>query len=111
MTQIMPKQSVKWVFDTVVISNFVFSDALNILRQRYHNKAFITSEVYGELVAGMEKHPKLKEIDDLFVDDSFELVTLSREEIKQCQQLLISLDLGEASTITYANPRQYIVVR
>jgi predicted nucleic acid-binding protein len=62
MTQITPKQSVKWVFDTVVISNFIFSDALNLLQQRYQNKALITSEVYGELVVGMEKYPKLKEI-------------------------------------------------
>ena len=106
----MPKQSVKWVFDTVVISNFIFSDALPLLQQRYKNKALITSEVYGELVVGMGKYPKLKEIDALFIDDSFELVTLSREEIKHCQQLLTSLDLGEASAITYAKTRQYIVV-
>ena len=110
MIPTMPKQSLKWVFDTVVISNFIFSDALHLLQQRYKNKALITSEVYGELVTGMEKYPKLKEIDALFIDDSFELVTLSREEIKHCQQLLSTLDLGEASAITYAKPRRYIVV-
>lgn len=106
----MPKPSTKWVFDTVVISNFIFSDALDLLQQRYKNKGLMTSEVYGELVVGMEKHPKLKEVDTLFSDGSFEMVTLSREEIKDCQQLLISLDLGESSAITYAQTHQYIVV-
>ena len=106
----MPKPSVKWVFDTVVISNFIFADALDLLQQRYKNKGLITSEVYGELVVGMEKYPKLQEVDILFADNSFELVALAREEIKHCQQLLTSLDLGEASVITYAKTHQYIVV-
>jgi len=106
----MPDPSVKWIFDTVVISNFVFSDALYLLQQRYKKRGLITSEVYGELVVGMDKYPKLQEIDSLFSDSSFELVALSRTEIKHCQQLLTTLDLGESSIITYAQTHQYIVV-
>lgn len=62
-----------------------------------------SSEVYGELVVGMGKYPKLSY-------KSFELETLSHEELKHCQQLLVTLDLGESSIITYAHTRQHIVV-
>lgn len=106
----MPKSSIRWVFDTVVISNFIFSDALYLLQNRYKKKAIITHEVYGELVVGMGKYPQLKEIESAFSDKSFKLVTLSHEELKHCQQLLTTLDLGESSTITYAHAHQHIVV-
>lgn len=106
----MLKQSRKWIFDTVVLSNFFLADAEALLQKRYKSKAIITSEIYAELIAGIQQHPSLKKIDSLLTDGSFELIALTREELSACQQLLTFLDLGEASAISYAQQHNYIVV-
>ena len=88
----MLKLSRKWIFDTVVLSNFFLADAEALLQKRYKSKAIITSEIYAELIAGIQQHPPLKKIDSLLTDNSFELIALSHEELSACQQLLIFLD-------------------
>ena len=43
----------RWIFDTVVLSNFFLSDADSLLEARYRNRGLITWEVYNELLAGL----------------------------------------------------------
>ena len=59
----MPER--KWVFDAVSLSNFLLSESIFILENRYRRKAIITSQVYDEISAGFGKYPKLKPIDVL----------------------------------------------
>lgn len=106
----MHKKAFQWVFDTVVISNFVFADSLALLEKRYTAKGVLTHEVYGELLVGIERHPELKQVDTLFPNDAFNLISLSRQEMASYQKLLLFLDLGEASTIAYAKNHNCIVV-
>ena len=106
----MPEQPNKWIFDTVVVSNFIFSDALSLLKKRYRSKGIITSEVHGELLAGVGKYPNLTQVNRLFVDKIFELKYLSEKERAACEQLLSFLGLGEASTIVYAHNHNGVVV-
>lgn len=100
----------KWIFDTVVVSNFILSDALSLLKKRYRSKGIITSEVHGELLAGVGKYPNLTQVNRLFVDKIFKLKYLSEKERVACRQLLSFLGLGEASAIVYAQSHNGIVV-
>ena len=45
-----------WFFDAVVLSNFLFADAVTLLRERYRNKGMITREVYDEISAGFAEY-------------------------------------------------------
>ncbi len=106
----MPERPNKWVFNTVVVSNFILSDALSLLKKRYLAKGIITSEVHGELLAGAGKYPDLSQVNRLFVDNIFKLKYLSEKERAACEQLLSFLGLGEASTIVYAHNHNGVVV-
>ncbi len=106
----MPKNSKQWVFDTVVISNFALTDSIFVLEKRYQGRGIITNEIYGELLAGIEKHSGLASIDLLFSEAAFKRVTLSKQEMLDCQELLTSLGFGEASAIVYAHHYNHIVV-
>lgn len=106
----MPDQQGRWVFDTVVISNFVLADSLGILKERYRSKGIIIGEVYGELLAGMERHPKLKVLETLFSEADFKLISLSKQEMAACRELMTTLGLGESSAITYAQYHDCIMV-
>jgi hypothetical protein len=50
----MPER--KWVFDTVSLSNFLLSESIFILENRYGRKTMITSQVYDEISAGISKY-------------------------------------------------------
>ncbi len=104
----MPEK--KWVFDTVVLSNFFLSDSIFILEERYRKCAVITRQVYDELSSGMADYPELKQIDNLFKDKAFKLVSLSSKEHQHFLQMIGFLGKGEASCIALANERTAIVV-
>jgi len=100
----------RWVFDTVSLSNFIFSDAVFILERRYKNKACITREVFNEITTGIPAYPKLKMIDALVDSQIFEIVTLSKAEHLIFRELVGNLGKGEASCIALAQIRSLIVV-
>jgi predicted nucleic acid-binding protein len=92
----------KWVFDTVSLSNFLLSDTISLLKKRYKKHGFITGEVYDELSAGMSEYPKLRQIDKLLDPKIFKRVLLSGAEHKHFLQMIGHLGKGEASCIAYA---------
>jgi predicted nucleic acid-binding protein len=100
----------KWVFDTVALSNFLLSEAIFILRERYRKRGFITWQVYDELSAGIWEYPKLKLIEDLIEDKTFKLVALSISQRKVPQGLIEHLGKGEASCIAFAKGEDATVV-
>jgi len=101
---------IKWVFDTVSLSNFIFSDAVFILENRYKNKACIDREVFNEISTGIPAYPKLKMIDTLIDRQIFEIVTLSKPEHLIFRELVGNLGRGESSCIAFAQKRSLIVV-
>ncbi|MDL1962632.1 MAG: hypothetical protein LWX01_13260 [Deltaproteobacteria bacterium] len=104
----MPKK--KWIFDTVVLSNFLLSDSLFLVEKRYNGKGIITGEVYSELSAGFALYPQLKHVDKLIDSGVFELTSLSRKELKIYKQLIGHLGRGEASCIAVADNRNTTMV-
>jgi len=104
----MPDKS--WIFDTVALSNFLLSDSIFILENRYHRRGLVTWEIYDEISAGMVEYPKLKQIDRLIDIETIKLVSISRQEHELFRQLSSHLGKGEASCIAYAKDRNVIVV-
>jgi predicted nucleic acid-binding protein len=104
----MPEKN--WIFDTVAFSNFLLSDSIFIIENRYRRRGFITFEIYDEISAGMLEYPKLKQIDRLVDDETIKLVSLSRQEHQHFRELIVHLGKGEASSIAYAKERNVIVV-
>jgi predicted nucleic acid-binding protein len=104
----MPEK--KWVFDTVALSNFLLSDSLFILVDRYRKRGFITWQVYDEISSGISEYPQLKQVDKLVDEKIFKLVSLSRAEHQQFLQLIGHLGKGEASCISFAKKQIAIVV-
>jgi predicted nucleic acid-binding protein len=99
-----------WVFDTVTLSNFLLSDSISILENRYRSRGLITREIYNEISAGMVEYPKLKKIIKLIDSETFKLVALSRQEHEHFRELIGHLGKGEASCIAYAKERNATVV-
>lgn len=104
----MPEK--KWVFDTVALSNFLLSNSIFILAERYHKRGIITWQVYDEISAGISEYPELKRVDKLIEDKTFKLVSLSRNEYQHFLQLIGHLGKGEASCIGFAREQTAIVV-
>ena len=104
----MPEK--KWIFDTVALSNFLLSNSIFIIEERYANRGMITWEVYDEISAGIIEYPPLKQIDGLIGPKIFELITLSRTEHDHFLELIGHLGKGESSCIAAAKERQSTVV-
>ena len=104
----MPEK--KWVFDTVALSNFLLSNSIFILAERYHKRGIITWQVYDEISAGIAEYPELKQVDKLIEDKTFKLVSLSRKEYQHFLQLIGHLGKGEASCVAFAKEQTAIVV-
>ncbi len=104
----MPEK--KWVFDTVALSNFLLSDSIFILVERYRKRGIITWPVFDEISAGISEYPELKQVDKLIDDKTFKLVSLSRTEHQHFLQLIGHLGKGEASCIAFAKEQVAIVV-
>jgi predicted nucleic acid-binding protein len=104
----MPEKN--WVFDTVALSNFLLSDSIFILTERYHQYGIITWQVYDEISSGITEYPELTQIHKLLEDRTFELVSLSKKEHQHFLQLIGHLGKGEASCTAYAKKQDAIVV-
>ena len=104
----MPEK--KWVFDTVALSNFLLSNSIFILAERYHKRGIITWQVYDEISAGIAEYPELKQVDKLIEDKTFKLVSLSIKEYQHFLQLIGHLGKGEASCVAFAKEQTAIVV-
>lgn len=103
----MPEK--KWIFDTVVLSNFAFSQSLFILEKRYAGQGMITTQVYDEITMGIPDYPELEQIVNLVGNDVFSVVSLTENERKHLTELLGSLGKGEASCIAAANSQKAIM--
>ncbi|MDY6903154.1 MAG: hypothetical protein SWH61_00570 [Thermodesulfobacteriota bacterium] len=104
----MPEK--QWVFDTVVLSNFVFSESIFLLKQRYTGRGVITTQVYDEVTSGIPDYPELEQVLRLVEDDIFRLVSLTKAERKHFIELTGSLGKGEASSIAAAKSKKAIMV-
>ena len=103
----MPEK--KWVFDTVVLSNFLISDSEHILEKRYEGRGVITPEVYDEISAGMPQIKPLKHIDKLIECGIFSICPLTRQEYDYFKEMIAFLGKGEASCIAFAKGNRAIV--
>ena len=103
----MPEK--QWVFDTVVLSNFLISDSVHILEKRYKGRGVITSEVYDEISAGISQISSLGRIDWLIEKDILSLCSLIRKEREYFREMIAFLGHGEASCIAFARDRNVIV--
>ncbi len=101
---------IKWVFDTVSLSNFIFSEATSILEKRYKGRACITREVFNGISTIISTYPKLKMIDDLIDKQVFSSISLSKSEHSIFRELIGNQGRGEASCIAAAKIRSLIVV-
>ena len=99
-----------WVFDTVALSNFLLSDSISILENRYRKRGLITRQVYDEISAGISGFPQFKQVDKLFDKKTFKMVSLSKVAHQQFLQLIGHLGKGEASCIAFAKEDAAIVV-
>ena len=96
----MPEKG--WYFDTVSLSNFLFSGADSLLKTRYRKQGFITWEVYDEICAGFIKYPSLQKLEILLSNETFTLIPLSDQARKLYSNLIAHLGKGEASCIAAA---------
>src|SRR4030042_3013416 len=97
------------VFDSVALSNFLHSDSIFILKNRYRNRGVITREVYNEISCGLAEFPALKLINNLFEENTFKLISLSKREHEYFLSLIRHLGSGEASCIAVAKEQAAIV--
>jgi len=99
-----------WLFDTVVLSNFILSGAASIIEKRYGNCGIITWEVYDELSAGFAEYAALKHIDEMIDNKTLRLITLTKKAHEVYLGLIGHLGKGEASCIAAAKIQSDIVV-
>jgi len=99
----------RWFFDTVVLSNFLFSGSVFLLEERYRHSGTITWEVYVEISSGFEKYPELKYIDKLLENKTFKLVSLSKKARQFYLELILHLGKSEASCIASAKVQSGVV--
>lgn len=104
----MPEK--KWIFDTVVLSNFLLSDAIFVLEKRYTGQAVLTSEVFDELSAGFSEFPDLRAIQEAVRNQTFALQSLSTTEYEVYSGMINHLGKGEASCIAMAHKRNGVVM-
>ena len=104
----MPEK--KWVFDTVALSNFLLSNSIFVVEDRYRRHGMITWQVYDEISAGIMEYPDLKQVDKLIESKVIKLITLSKYEHDHFLELIGHLGKGEASCIAAAKGQQATVV-
>jgi len=104
----MPEK--KWIFDTVVLSNFLLSESSSILKERYNRRGIVTSEVFDEISSGFVEYPKLGIIQDLIHEQAIILQPLSISEYGDYQGLINHLGKGEASCIALAKKKNVVVM-
>lgn len=101
----------KYVFDTVSISNFAISNSLHILDKIYCGRAFVSSEVYDEILDGIScGHEDLASFPDLLKSRAFAVLPLQGIEYESYKLHLNHLGRGESSSIAIAKHRKMILV-
>lgn len=100
----------KWVFDTVTLSNFLLSESICLIENRYKQKAIVTTQVLDELSSGITKYPILKTIDNLIENKIFNICNMNQRERRTYIDLNGQLGKGEASCIAVAKEQGLIVV-
>ncbi len=103
-------RELRWVFDTVVLCNFLLSESNFILEKRFYKRGIIMWEVYDEISAGISDYPRLKSIEKLIENNTINLFSLSKNEHKRFLGLIGNLGKGEASCIAAAKEQGGIVM-
>jgi len=99
----------EFVFDSCVLSNFVLSDGMPILKRLYAGRAYITNFVRVEIARGIHGgHEKLTAIRRAIKDGwPKEIAFKTQKEKALFEKLSVSLGSGEASCIAIARSRKY----
>lgn len=99
------------IFDTVSISNFALSESLDLIRRKYKGRASITSEIYDEILDGVNAgHEGLASIGLLLKSKSLKIVHLLENEHEAYRMHLQYLGRGESSAIAIALHRKKVLV-
>jgi len=102
---------IKFIFDTVSISNFALAEALELIVKRYSGNAFVTSEVHDEILEGIAGgHWKLEKIEALLNRGKIKILYLDRKEHELYKIHLNSLGRGESSCISASFHRKMVFV-
>lgn len=102
---------VKFIFDTVSISNFCLADSLHLIEYRYKGKAFISTEVYGEILDGVSSGcQELNSIEEIIRNKAMGILVMDGKEYETYRSFLSNLGKGEASCIAIAKKRNMTVV-
>jgi predicted nucleic acid-binding protein len=98
------------VFDNCVLSNLALSGSLNIIKELYANRSYITDFVAAENIKGILKgYKELSRIKDAIRDKWLKEIILNTPEEKALfETLSVSLGFGEASSIAAAKARGFI---
>ena len=98
------------VFDNCVLSNFMHSDSLEIVKKLYANESYITNYVVAENMKGILKgHLLLSKLKDALKEGWLKEITLkSMKEKDLFETLSVSLGMGESSSIAVAKVRSYV---
>lgn len=98
------------IFDCCVISNFAFSDSLDVIKVMYGDAALITNFVSVEIMRGIQRgHANLKLIQEAIKSGWLKEKELKASEEKALfESLSVSLGLGEASCIAVAKKRGFL---
>jgi len=95
------------ISDACVLSNFALPGAMEVLRQLYGGRSFLTDHVYMEILRGIRSgRDDLSQIHDAIADRWLRKTCLQTSgEKENFEKLTESLGLGEASSIAAAQSR------
>ena len=98
------------IFDNCVLSNFVLSDSLYIIKTLYANNSYITDFVSAENTKGvLAGFNQLIRIREALKDGWLKEITLrSKAEKTLFESLSVSIGFGEASSIAIAKTRTFV---
>lgn len=98
------------VFDNCVLSNFVLSDSLVIIKRLYARVSYITEFVAAENIKGILKgYGKLISIREAVTEGWLKQTPLKTEEERKIfESLSVSMGFGEASGIAVAKTRGFV---
>jgi predicted nucleic acid-binding protein len=87
------------------------ADALPLIERRYAGRAFLSTAVYDEILAGVSVgHRQLQAIDGAIGRRAVVVLAPTAEEYETCRTLLSRLGKGEVSCLALARCRRMTVV-
>jgi predicted nucleic acid-binding protein len=98
------------VFDACVLSNFTLPGAMEILRQLYAGRSYLSDHVYMEILRGIRSgRDNLTAIQNAIADGWLREIRLrTGRERANFERLTESLGLGESSCIAAAHSRGFV---